>query len=218
MLFLIVPDGPPRDIRLIDTDPAMLTVRYIPPEPSLRNGDITGYKLRYTRVESGESKTKNISRRARQTVITGLEAYTMYSVALAAVTINGTGPFSDAVNGLSGQASKRITLIHYYLLLHKILEPSAPRSLSADDIQSTSIILSWLPPNTPNGIIMQYEVQYNADNETSFVNFTATRMRTVGGLSPSKVYTLQVRAYTKVGAGPFSNNITVADLPECKLQ
>ena len=75
-----------------------------------------------------------------------------------------------------------------------------------------------MPPDTPNGIIIQYEVQYNVNSTTSLVNFTDTLMGTVERLSPGTIYTLQIRAYTRVGAGPFSNSITVMTLPERKLQ
>ena len=34
----------------------MLSVRYRPSEGSLRNGDVTGYKINYTRVDSGISQ------------------------------------------------------------------------------------------------------------------------------------------------------------------
>ena len=75
-----------------------------------------------------------------------------------------------------------------------------------------------MPPDTPNGIIIQYEVQYSVNSTTSLVNFTDTLMGTVEGLSPGTIYTLQIRAYTRVGAGPFSGTKTLKTLPERKLQ
>ena len=43
-------------------------------------------------------------------------------------------------------------------------------------------------------------------------------MGSVEGLSPGTIYALQIRAYTRVGAGPFSRSITVTTLPERKLE
>jgi len=106
---LLVPNGPPQDITLRDTDPAMLLVGYRPPEESLRNGDVTGYVIRYTRVGGGVSQmiiVNGSSAGLRTSVITGLVAFTNYSVEVAAVNVNGTGPFSDPFTGLSGQDSK----------------------------------------------------------------------------------------------------------------
>ena len=99
-----------------------------------------------------------------------------------------------------------------------IIEPSAPLSLSVDILRSTSVTLSWQSPATANGIITQYELQYNVSSISSLVEFTDTLMGTVGGLSPGTNYTLKIRAYTRVGPGPFSDCISVTNLPECKLQ
>ena len=73
-----------------------------------------------------------------------------------------------------------------------------------------------MSPDTPNGIIIQYEVKYSVNSITSLVNFTDTLIGSVEGLSPSTLYTVQIRAYTRVGTGPFSNSITVMTLPERK--
>ena len=90
----------------MDTDPAMLSVRYRPLLRSLRNGDVTGYVIRYTRVGSGVSQMITVDGGLRKSVIPGVMAFTSYSVEVAAVNVNGTGPFSDPVTGLSGQDSK----------------------------------------------------------------------------------------------------------------
>ena len=106
----IVSDGPPRIATLMDSDPVMLSVRYKPPLRQLRNGEVTGYVIRYTRVGSGVSQTITVDRGNnngfRTSNITGLMAFTNYSVEVAAVNVNGTGPFSDPVTGLSGQDSE----------------------------------------------------------------------------------------------------------------
>jgi len=105
----IVSDGPPRIATLMDTDPAMLSVSYRPPKASFRNGNMTGYVIRYTRVGSGVSQNITVDGEGgglRTSVISGVMAYTNYSVEVAAVNVNGTGPFSDPVTGLSGQDSE----------------------------------------------------------------------------------------------------------------
>ena len=70
-------------------------------------------------------------------------------------------------------------------------------------VNSTSVTLQWMPPETPNGVITQYSIQYNKINITNFGNNML--MDTVEGLSPDTVYVLQLRAHTGAGAGPPSN-------------
>ena len=105
-----MPTGPPRDIRLMGTDPAMLSVTYTPPEPIFRNGDVTGYEIRYTRVGSDISEMRTVGGGSangdRTSAIPGLVAFTNYSVQVAAVNVNGTGLFIYPVYGVSGQDSK----------------------------------------------------------------------------------------------------------------
>ena len=83
-------------------DPASLRVSWLPPPMIDHNGMITSYVIQYTRV--GSSDVMNINSGTART-ISGLTAYVMYSVRVAAVTINGTGTFSNPIMQLSGQNS-----------------------------------------------------------------------------------------------------------------
>ena len=71
-----------------------------------------------------------------------------------------------------------------------------------------------MPPETPYGVITRYSIKYG---ETVIDNFGSEPpnklMGTVEGLSPDTTYTLQLRAHTKVGAGP-PGSLTVKT---CKL-
>jgi len=198
----------------------MLSVTYRPPDGSLRNGDVSGYVIRYTRVGSGVFQMITVDGGGlRASIIPGLVAFANYSIEVAAVNVNGTGPFSDPVIGLSGQDSKKYGVWRSIICLISFFvgPATAPRSLTSNNIQSTFVTLSWMSPDTPNGIIIQYEVQYSVNSITSLVNFTDTLMGTVEGLSSGQVYTLQIRAYTRVGAGPFSSSITVTTFPPREL-
>jgi len=82
----------------------MLSVRYSRPLVEDVNGDLTGYVIRYSRVGSGEVEVMSVVNSSTlSSVISGLVAYVNYSIEVAASNINGTGPFSDPVFGLSGQ-------------------------------------------------------------------------------------------------------------------
>ena len=94
----------------MSTDPATLSVTYSPPEERSRNGDVTGYEIRYTIVDTGETQVMNVNGSDEDSQISEMQelvAFTNYSIEVAAVNVNGTGPFSNAVTGLSGEDSKQ---------------------------------------------------------------------------------------------------------------
>ena len=86
-------------------NPASLMISWQPPLEIDRNGPITSYMIQLTRVGSGDMMSENVHVSSATTVITllGLVAYVNYSVSMAAMTVNGTGPLSDPVVGRSGE-------------------------------------------------------------------------------------------------------------------
>ena len=77
---------------------------------------------------------------------------------------------------------------------------------------STTILVTWdpVPEIDQNGIITQYEVEFNQSifSEISTSNLTTTNapqlMVELEGLEEYVDYTFRVRAFTSVGPGPFS--------------
>ena len=69
-----------------------------------------------------------------------------------------------------------------------------------------------MPPNTTNGIITQYQVQHRrSDNSTNITSLNITNDNltyTVTGLSSNTEYVFTVRAFTVVGHGNASNEVT----------
>ena len=61
-----------------------------------RNGDITGYTVRYGVQGNGSTQTVSVSGPRRMSiVISGLTPDTSYTVKVAAENVNGVGEFSD---------------------------------------------------------------------------------------------------------------------------
>ena len=85
--------------------------------------------------------------------------------------------------------------------------PNKPRLLEIVSINSSSVTLQWMPPDTPNGIITHYSLK----NGTILIANLSSNvlMFTVGGLSPLTMYELQLRAHTRVGEGPPSSVIVI---------
>ena len=77
------------------------------------------------------------------------------------------------------------------------------------NVTNTTVTVSWMPPNPPNGIISQYQIHYRSGDGDNFVQQNITNnvlIYTVTGLSINTKYEFQVRAFTIIGNGPFSDH------------
>ena len=74
-----------------------LTVQWGPVEPCIhRNGDITGYSVRYGEVETSEGeRSVQMTSGDTMTTVSGLTKETVYTVEVAAETSAGTGVYSE---------------------------------------------------------------------------------------------------------------------------
>ena len=91
-------------------------------------------------------------------------------------------------------------------------DPAAPGSLMVVDVTNTTVTLSWMTPDPPNGIINQYQVQYrrsdSSDGYVSVNTLPPTLTYIVTGLTTNTEYDFMVRARTGHGHGVFSNIVT----------
>ena len=89
--------------------------------------------------------------------------------------------------------------------------PNAPPdNVQVLTLSSTTILVTWDPEISRNGIITQYDVEVN---QSTFDEIPSTRLTTTNGsvlmvelgeLEEYVEYTIRVRAYTSEGPGPFS--------------
>ena len=90
----------------------------------------------------------------------------------------------------------------------------SPTITEATAISPTEIVMSWneVIPIDKNGIIIIYEVDYQpaqVSNGSMTVNFMNTTNTTISlsSLHESVQYNMTVRAYTRIGPGPFSSHV-----------
>ena len=94
---------------VVGVNPALLIVTFQQPPLIDHNGDITGYVIQYTRVGSSDMISETVTI-ATTHKISGLVAYVNYTVTVAAMTVNGTGPFSNPpFVGRSGEDGELLT-------------------------------------------------------------------------------------------------------------
>ncbi|XP_012411205.1 ephrin type-B receptor 2 isoform X3 [Trichechus manatus latirostris] len=136
--------------------------------------------------------------------ISDLLAHTQYTFEIQAVNgVTDQSPFSPqfaSVNITTNQAAPSAVSI-----MHQV-------SRTVD-----SITLSWSQPDQPNGVILDYELQYY-EKELSEYNATAikspTNTVTVQGLKAGAIYVFQVRARTVAGYGRYSGKMYFQTMTE----
>ncbi|KAM4728158.1 ephrin type-B receptor 3 [Anableps anableps] len=136
---------------------------------------------------------RRLGMRQRKVVVRNLQAHTRYSFEVQAVNgVSGKNPSSpnySTVNITTNQAA-----------------PSAVPTVHLMRSTADTLSLSWLPPEKPNGVILDYEIKYQERGQAMAHTVTSQHSSTkVEGLRPATPYVVQVRARTVAGYGRYSN-------------
>jgi hypothetical protein len=184
--------GPPGPIEVAEIDSHWVVVSWSAPiQP---NGEIHYYLVDVRKLNSTDTTdhmTLNESGLTHN--VTGLNPFTNYSIQVAAVTIR-----SHDSKVLYGNKSD----ITQFQTLEDV--PSEPQSLSGIPQPPSSVLLMWMKPKSPNGIIRYYIVKYQREdgtgNETELDPVKGLHV-SINNLAHSKSYVVTVQAFT-VGLGP----------------
>ncbi|XP_055073640.2 ephrin type-B receptor 3 isoform X5 [Misgurnus anguillicaudatus] len=131
----------------------------------------------------------------RHVTVRNLQAHTQYSFEIQAVNgVSNKSPYTPqfaSVNITTNQAA-----------------PSAVPTVHLMGASANTMSLSWLPPEKPNGIILDYEIKYHEKDQGEAIAHTMTAQRSsarIEGLKPGTPYVVQVRARTVAGYGRYSS-------------
>lgn len=99
------------------------------------------------------------------------------------------------------------------LLLYTYAVPTRPRNFTLETVAEapTQLRASWIPPDPPNGAILNYTVRCADATERSIFNYTFDGDSVVvvlEGLSPYTLYSCNISATTSAGEGPSTDNET----------
>ncbi|XP_008431495.1 ephrin type-B receptor 3 [Poecilia reticulata] len=136
---------------------------------------------------------RRLGMRQRKVVVRNLQAHTRYSFEVQAVNgVSGKNPSSpnySTVNITTNQAA-----------------PSAVPTVHLMRSTADTLSLSWLPPEKPNGVILDYEIKYQERGQAMAHTVTSQHSSAkVEGLRAATPYVVQVRARTVAGYGRYSN-------------
>ena len=84
----------------------------------------------------------------------------------------------------------------------------APTNVSVIATSPFTIFISWSPPSTPNGIIVNYTLYISSSSVTATRNQQQLTL-VMGGLTPYERVSVRVSASTKIGEGPQSEPVIV---------
>uniref|UniRef100_A0A8C6Q5R1 Ephrin type-B receptor 3 n=1 Tax=Nothobranchius furzeri TaxID=105023 RepID=A0A8C6Q5R1_NOTFU len=140
----------------------------------------------------------------RRVTVRNLQAHTQYSFEIQAVNgVSNKSPYTpqfSAVNITTNQAA-----------------PSAVPTVHLMAASASTMSLSWLPPEKPNGIILDYEIKYHEKDQGEAIAHTMTAQRSnarIEGLKAGTPYVVQVRARTVAGYGRYSSPADFTDPPK----
>ncbi|XP_068677377.1 receptor-type tyrosine-protein phosphatase S-like isoform X3 [Montipora foliosa] len=187
----------PRNLRLKIDEPSentrpRMTVTW--DKPAEANGVITKYILDYS-FDLGDGPISHHDSTNSRTlsytfdVLGGIE----YTVGVAAETIK------------PGESVTKVQLVPVY-------KPSiSPRNITSQKMTEKSFNISWnaLSRIVSNGDVIAYEVNYTRKSQSGvksapdYQNTTTTTSVTLSDLSSCSQYSVDVRAYTSAGPGPF---------------
>uniref|UniRef100_A0A3B3RK16 Protein tyrosine phosphatase receptor type Q n=1 Tax=Paramormyrops kingsleyae TaxID=1676925 RepID=A0A3B3RK16_9TELE len=168
--------------------------------PLYPNGKITHYTV-YGLDLSNQESFKWVTNET-SIILTELKKYTRYKLRVAASTAVGESSLSEEDDVFA------VTMED---------EPeSPPVNLAVYNTTSSTAVVTWWPPEAPNGIITLYKIFFWNSTLGAVVNSTSPNV-TLRGLKPFSFYNVSVRAYTKYGHGNQTSAVleilTAEDVP-----
>ncbi|KAI6654369.1 Phosphatidylinositol phosphatase [Oopsacas minuta] len=208
------PSQPPQNITAHSNNATSITVVYYPPPSFYQNGIITRYLITIQGTPF-DSELEEISVPVNipvyplleegRHIFTQLHAYNTYSIRVTAVNNAGSGPTSPAINSTTLQSAPT----------------DSPQNVTANPINSTSILLTCLPPSPAlqNGPIRNFTVLYHSEWNSNTIEtasilidssqsypFMLLSEIVISSLQPYTKYTFSIIAINDAGE---SLNVTV---------
>ncbi|ESO91343.1 hypothetical protein LOTGIDRAFT_153779 [Lottia gigantea] len=167
-------------------------------------GHFRGYQLRYWRSSEGRFKMKKIDISFDlkegdhgpdvRVALSNLPAYTALRAQVTVRNTHYTGPPSQTIDFFTPEG-----------------EPGPVRNLHTEAYGMTYVVLKWLPPDEPNGILIGYGISYQTGKKLGKIRALKTQITNpsklgarITGLVADKQYRFYVWARTEAGKGESS--------------
>ncbi|XP_076757587.1 tyrosine-protein phosphatase Lar isoform X4 [Xylocopa sonorina] len=211
------------DLGVIET-PAMVKVQSLPSAPeNVQVSDITATSVKLTWSYKGpgelqyyviQHKPKHVNQAFAEISgittmyyhVRSLSPYTEYELYVIAVNAIGRGPPSAPVTVTTGETTESTN--------GGAKPGTAPRAVQARPLSSSTMVIQWDEPETPNGQVTGYKVYYTMDPNQQMASWQYqmvdnSQLTTISDLTPHTIYTIRVQALTSVGPGPLSTPVQI---------
>uniref|UniRef100_A0A8C0U8I0 DS cell adhesion molecule like 1 n=1 Tax=Cyanistes caeruleus TaxID=156563 RepID=A0A8C0U8I0_CYACU len=194
-----VPSQPPENVRAISITSDVAVISWSEPPRSTLNGVLKGYRVifwsLYMDGEWGEMQ--NITTTRERVELRGMEKFTNYSVQVLAYTQAGDGVRSSVL----------------YIQTKEDI-PGPPAGIKAVPSSASSVVVSWLPPAKPNGIIRKYTIFCSSPGSgqpapSEYETSPDQLFYRIAHLNRGQQYLLWVAAVTSAGRGNISEKMTI---------
>uniref|UniRef100_A0A8C4QER2 Ephrin type-A receptor 6 n=2 Tax=Eptatretus burgeri TaxID=7764 RepID=A0A8C4QER2_EPTBU len=112
-----------------------------------------------------------------------------------------------SLNGVSSRSPKAPASVSVRLSINSA-EFGQVTNIYQESVAKDSLSLSWTAPKHDIGTILEYEITFSEKVQKK-VSYTTVKSKwtsvTLTGLKPATMYSVQIRARTAAGFGPFSN-------------
>lgn len=179
-------------------------------------GKFRGYKLRYWKSSEGRHKWEEVDvvvdagdgyyLRDVRAAISGLPAYTALRAQVTVMNDHYTGPPSETIDFSTPEGV-----------------PGPVRHLHEQRIGSDYVLLKWLPPEEPNGLLLGYDIGYQPIESSNVgaviflhpkISNPSTLRARIKGLYSDHTYRFLVWARTQTGRGePTYIDVETAHFP-----
>uniref|UniRef100_A0A336LNC3 CSON008464 protein n=1 Tax=Culicoides sonorensis TaxID=179676 RepID=A0A336LNC3_CULSO len=184
------PSEPPSNVSLETTGSTSILIRWEPPPIEERNGQITGYKIRYKKPKK-QGGVETTPGNSRQFELKNLERTSAYQIKIAAMTINGTGPFTEWHHAETYESD-----------LDESQVPGKPAFIVTRP-SAESVSVSWAPPVRQEVKVRGYILGWGKGipDEDMVTLDEKVRYYELKNLEPNSEYVISLRARNNQGDG-----------------
>ncbi|XP_049808964.1 tyrosine-protein phosphatase Lar [Schistocerca nitens] len=194
--------GPPTDVTVSDVTATSVRLSWKYRNPEDPQYYVIQYKPKY--ANQAYSEISGII--TMYYTVRGLSPYTEYELFVIAVNNIGRGPPSAPAVVTTGETTDSS---------YGGGKPgTAPRNVQVRPLSSSTVVIQWDEPETPNGQVTGYKVYYTTTPNQPMASWQSqlvdnNQLTTISDLISHTIYTIRVQAFTSVGPGPLSAPVLV---------